>query len=90
LSANQTGLDNIRLLQQAQDLFELKWEELGEGNSLVGFSLRQLDIRQNTGASVVGVLRDGIFTANPSADLVFHAGDLIATIGNSQEAIEKA
>jgi len=30
-------------------------------------------------------LRDGVFTANPSADLVFHAGDLIASIGHPQK-----
>jgi len=85
LSDDQTGLDNIRLLQKSRDLLELSWQELNEENYMVGSSLRQLDIRQSTGASVVGVLRNGVFTANPSADLVFHAGDLIASIGHPQK-----
>jgi CPA2 family monovalent cation:H+ antiporter-2 len=62
----------------------LSWEELNAESLLVGCSLRQLDIRQSTGASVVGVLRDGIFIANPSADFIFQAGDMIALIGSLQ------
>ncbi len=85
LSDDQAGLDNIRLLQKARDSLELSWEELSEGSSLVGHSLRQLDIRQSTGASVVGVLREGNFIANPSADLVFQVGDMIASIGTPQQ-----
>lgn len=84
LSKDKTGLDNVRQLQKARDLLELSWEELTEDSSLVGRNLRQLDIRQNTGASVVGLLREGSFIANPSADLVFQAGDMIASIGNPQ------
>jgi CPA2 family monovalent cation:H+ antiporter-2 len=81
---NQTGQKNIRLLKNAKDLIELSWEELNAESLLVGCSLRQLDIRQSTGASVVGVLRDGIFIANPSADFIFQAGDMIALIGSLQ------
>ncbi|MCD6187784.1 MAG: cation:proton antiporter [Desulfuromusa sp.] len=89
LSDDQADLDNVRLLQKARDLLELSWEELDEESSSVGCSLRQLDVRQSTGASVVGVLREGNFIANPSADLVFQTGDLIASIGRSQQATEK-
>lgn len=84
LFEGRAGLDNIRLLQKARDSLELSWEELSVESSLVGRSLRQLNVRQSTGASVVGVLREGIFMANPSADLVFQAGDLIASIGCPQ------
>ncbi|RLB70333.1 MAG: hypothetical protein DRH07_08795 [Deltaproteobacteria bacterium] len=82
-------MDNVHLLQKACDLLELSWEELDEESSSVGCSLRQLDVRQSTGASVVGVLRKGSFIANPSADLVFQAGDLIASIGRPQQVTEK-
>ncbi len=85
LSDDQVGLDNIRLLQKARDSIELSWEELNVGDSLVGHSLRQLDVRQSTGASVVGILREGNFIANPSADLVFQVGDMIASIGSPQQ-----
>lgn len=84
LRDDQVGLKSIRLLQNACNLLELSWEELSAESPVVGYSLRQLDVRQNTGTSVVGVLRDGNFTANPSADLIFQAGDMIATIGQPQ------
>lgn len=83
--ADQEHLKHIRSLKNASDLLQLKWQELNQDSLLVGRSLRQLDMRQLTGASVVGVLRDGQFMANPSADLVFQAGDMVALIGSGQE-----
>lgn len=78
---DQDELVSIRNLKNAQDLLELTWEELHEESLLIGRSLRQIDMRQMTGASVVGVLRQGKFISNPSPDLVFKAGDMIALIG---------
>ncbi len=77
----QQELKSIRQLKNAKNLLELSWEELREDSLLVGRSLRQLDMRQLTGASVVGILRQGHFIANPSPDLVFKAGDMVALIG---------
>lgn len=82
---DQSNLRHIRQLKNAQDLLELTWEELNEGSPLIGHSLRQLDIRQLTGASVVGVLRQGTFVANPSPDMVFRVGDMVALIGCYRE-----
>ena len=81
----QSELKHISLLKNARDLLELRWEELHEESLLVGNSLRQLGIRQMTGASVVGVLRQGTFIANPSADLVFRKGDIVAMIGAHEQ-----
>jgi CPA2 family monovalent cation:H+ antiporter-2 len=78
---NQAGLKSIRQLKNAHDLLQLSWEELGSESLLIGRSLRQLDMRQMTGASVVGVLRQGKFITNPSADLIFKPGDMVAVIG---------
>ena len=86
LEDDKDDLSSIRLLQNAQNALELSWETLNSDSSLVGFSLRQLDMRQSTGTSVVGVLREGNFIANPSADLIFQVGDLIASIGTQQVA----
>lgn len=78
---DQAELNNITVLQNARDLLELSWREVKAESLMAGRSLRQLEIRQMTGASVVGVLREGRFIPNPSADLVFKAGDLVAMIG---------
>jgi CPA2 family monovalent cation:H+ antiporter-2 len=81
----QTLEQDLHLLKHARDLIELTWEEIQEESLLVGKSLRELNLRQQTGASVVGVLREGNFISNPSADLVFAVGDLIALIGSPQQ-----
>ncbi len=68
-------------LKNARDLLDLSWEEVGDNGVLSGRSIRDLNIRQTTGISIVGVLRDGQFFANPEADFTFAAGDMIALIG---------
>jgi CPA2 family monovalent cation:H+ antiporter-2 len=73
---------NIEILKNSRDLFELEWQELHEDSPMIGLSLRELDIRQKTGASVVGVLRQGEFHANPSADFCFQAHDILALINS--------
>jgi len=87
LSENQ----EIRLLKNARELLELSWERLRGESLMVGKSLRELEIRQTIGVSIVGVLRDGEFTSNPSADFIFQADDLVAIIGNAaqQESLRK-
>ena len=73
----------IRLLKDARELLELSWERLGRESLLVGNSLRDLDLRSRTGASIVGVLRNGDFTPNPAAEFVFQQNDLVASIGTA-------
>lgn len=87
---NQAGNQEIRLLKNARELLELSWERLGEDSLLVGRSLRELEIRQTTGVSIVGVLRNGSFTSNPAADFVFQVDDMIAIIGSplQQQALQ--
>jgi len=56
---NQQGNHEIRLLKNARELLELSWERLNDGSLLIGKSLRDLEIRQTVGVSIVGVFRDG-------------------------------
>lgn len=79
---NENGTRELRLLKSAHELLELTWERVGQESLLVGSSIRDLDIRSRAGVSIVGVLRNGDFTTNPSADFVFQVDDLIAVIGN--------
>ncbi len=80
-SANDSNRE-IRLLKNARELLELTWQRLGSESLLVGKSLRELEIRKHTGASIVGVLRGEDFIPNPSAEFIFAEGDLLAVIGN--------
>ena len=68
-------------MRAASHSFDLRWFHLPAGNALVGKSIGAAEIRKSTGASVVGVLRQGSLLPNPDANFVFAAGDLVAIIG---------
>jgi CPA2 family monovalent cation:H+ antiporter-2 len=56
-----------------------------EGAPAAGATLGQVDLRRNTGASIVAVIRDGKARTNPSADWRFEAGDIVVLIGAHAE-----
>jgi monovalent cation:H+ antiporter-2, CPA2 family len=66
---------------------EIVWMELNDPSSLVGKSLEEANIRSQTGASIVGLIRNKQLIANPKSMTVFEAGDRIGVIGD-QEQIE--
>jgi len=74
-----------KLKQAAAHLLELSWIDLPERNSVAGVSIKDLQIRQQTGASVVCILRQGSMITNPSADNMLQAGDVIAVLGDRQQ-----
>lgn len=51
----------------------------------IGLSIKSLDIRAKTGASVVVVTREGVRTENPSVDWVFAAEDIVEAIGSAEQ-----
>jgi K+/H+ antiporter YhaU regulatory subunit KhtT len=51
-------------------------------------SIKSLNIRAKTGASVVAVLRNGERNRNPGADWIFEIGDEAEIIGNPKELAE--
>ncbi len=68
----------------AIDSFELK-----EGFFAVGKSLRQLQLRNLTGASIISIMRGNEIITNPPADIELHAGDVLVIIGRKEE-LQKA
>ncbi|MDF1580490.1 MAG: cation:proton antiporter [Desulfuromonadales bacterium] len=85
LSVGGDAHQDLKLLQDARNLLELSWERLTSKTSLPGRSLRELEIRQRTGVSIVGIIRNKKFMPNPDADFEFAAGDLIAAIGDTAQ-----
>ncbi len=51
------------------------------GSNAVGKDIRSLDIRAKTGASVVGIERNGEKSRNPGPTWIFAEGDIVAAIG---------
>lgn len=79
--------DNYRILSQlrgAEQQFDLQWIRLSPKSPMVNRSIGKSEIRKKTGASVVGVVRDGQLMPNPDADIVLMPEDLIAIIGSEE------
>lgn len=74
-----------KLKQAAAHLMELNWIDLPDQNSVTGLSIKNLQIRQQTGASVVGILREGVVISNPSAESQLQTGDVIAVLGDRHQ-----
>ena len=76
--------DSYRVLSQlrgAEQQFDLQWIRLSKESLLANRSIGESEIRKTTGASVVGVVRDGQLKPNPDADFILMPEDLIAIIG---------
>ncbi|MFW5748922.1 MAG: cation:proton antiporter [Chloroflexota bacterium] len=74
-----------KLKQAAAYLMELDWIDLPERTPVAGVSIQDLQIRQQTGASIVGILREGTVIANPGAERQLQTGDVIAVLGDRQQ-----
>lgn len=77
--AMEGGNENIRLGEFT----------VASGSPLISSSLSELGVRRTLGVIVIGIRRqDGRLEFNPSADTIFHEGDMLIGIG-SVEQLEK-
>jgi CPA2 family monovalent cation:H+ antiporter-2 len=79
--------EDYRVLSQlrgAELQFDLQWIRLDPDSPIVQKSIGESGIRKKTGASVVGVVRQGRLIPNPDADFVLAPGDLTAIIGDDR------
>ena len=85
----EKGFDyrTLAQLQSAGNLLELTWVSIGLGNRFHNKTLKELDIRRRTGASVVGVLREGQLLPNPGSEFCFLEGDIVALMGKPGESV---
>ena len=58
---------------------------LPETSPAIGLTIKALDIRAKTGASVVSVTREGEKNDNPGADWCFAPGDEVEAIGEPRQ-----
>ena len=75
----------IAQLRRTPRLLDLTWVALPPDSPLIGRTLREMDIRSQTGATVVGVMRAGELHANPDIDFRFAGEDLAAVIGRPEQ-----
>lgn len=78
---------NYRELSQlrgAEREFDLQWVRLPKQGGLTDLSIADANIRKRTGATIVGVVRDGDLQTNPGAGFVLRGGDRVAIIGSDK------
>ncbi len=74
--------DKIKLFKNQMIM---DWIKLKDSSPLVNKSLEESDIRQKTGATVMGIVRGDDIIAAPEPSTVLLAGDLIMTMGKKDQ-----
>ena len=71
-------------LRAAEQQFDLQWVLIEPGSTYIDKSIGEAEIRKETGASVVGVIRNGQLEPNPGSQFRFQMSDLVAIMGSDQ------
>ena len=69
---------------------EIAWRAVSPRSSLVGRTLGETNLRMQTGASVIAVVRGHRVLANPKSSTTFSSGDLIGLIGDAEQVTAAA
>lgn len=72
-------------LLRASDNIGLNWLRLEAGNSMVGQTLAEANLRARTGASVVGIMRGSELITNPEPGAILRANDLVGLVGDGKQ-----
>ena len=68
----------------------ITWQPLNEDSQLIGQTLIGSNLRAQTGASVIALVRDREVIANPDSNLTFAPGDLVGLIGTTEQVTAAA
>jgi TrkA domain protein len=64
----------------------IEWIELSKNSPVAGKTIKELDIRANTGASVIAILRnEKDIIPSPSPEEAFKVGDTIISVGTREQ-----
>lgn len=70
-----------RLMSRWLDVGEIK---VGKDSQAIGKTLRDLEIRERTGTTIVAVVRDGFEEFSPPANYVLQNGDIVLAVGSGE------
>ena len=76
----------FRLLSHAQ----LRVVVVDQGSPVAGKLIRELELRTHTGASIVGIERNGENHVNPGPDEEVRVGDKLLLLGSSEQLTQAA
>jgi TrkA domain protein len=63
----------------------IEWVNIDSSSFLAGKSIKELEIRKKTGASVIAIIRNNETITNPSPDEVIKSGDTLIIVGNKEQ-----
>ena len=69
-------------LGAAARLLDLRWVRIADGSLLAGRSIGEADVRTWLNVTIVGIVRDGVFTPTPGPEDVLGPGSLVAVVGD--------
>lgn len=78
-----------QLVAAVRDM-SITWQPVGNQSPLIGQTLIEANLRAQTGASIIALVRDHAVIANPEPHLKFAPLDLVGLIGNSQQVAAAA
>ncbi len=67
-------------LQKANLMLDILWVPVASENSMIGKTIKELEIRKKTGVSIVAVFHEGAMIPNPEADYRFAENDMVAVM----------
>lgn len=63
----------------------IEWIDIDASSPLVGQTLRNANIREQTGVSIIAIQRADETMANPMPDTTIEADDILVTLGSRDE-----
>ncbi|MCL1979680.1 MAG: cation:proton antiporter [Proteobacteria bacterium] len=82
--SQESSYQTLAHFRGAEQQFDLEWLALPPDSSLLDRTIGESEIRKKTGASVVGVLREGLLEPNPGPQYRFKEKDQVALIGSGK------
>ena len=73
------------VIKKGEESLNLEGIKVHPGAQAVGQSLATLDVRTQTGASVLVILRGNRVLPNPDQDMLLHAGDQVLALGTTAQ-----
>jgi CPA2 family monovalent cation:H+ antiporter-2 len=85
LFGDDSDYQTLVQLGAASQLFDFAWIQVDPESPLAGETLGALGIRARTGATVVGVMREGQMLTSPGPDTALEPHDLLAVAGTPDQ-----
>ena len=68
----------------------ITWQPVSDRSPLIGRTLVEANLRAQTGASIIALVRNQAVIANPEPHLTFAPSDLVGLIGSTQQVAAAA